>query len=123
MSKGRTTEHLIEVIGLEGAKRLVSAYRGQQLYIPSEPIPPYHPLAQRLGLEDAQRLQAEYRGRILLIPMGREWQRQKRNQAIIAARATGATVGELSQRFGLSRRRVYQILASGRGDKMRQNRC
>jgi hypothetical protein len=113
-ARGRLTSELIAVLGEAQARRLVSAFRGQQLYIPSEPIPPDHPLARCLGLEDAQRLQAEYRGRYLVIPMGREWQRQQRNEAIIAARAKGATVPELSQRFDLSPRSIYGILADSK---------
>lgn len=122
-TRGSLTAALIALIGEAQTLVLYQSFCYQRLSVPNAPLPPDHPLVQSLGAMDAQAVLEQFGGRCLLIPSGRDLQRAERDRAILAGRQAGVTVGALAKNFDLSRRRIYQIVASGRDDKMRQNRC
>lgn len=102
--------HLRELVGERTARQILQTMGGRDLYIPRTPSPG-HPLAA-LHPEDARRICQAFHGERLSIPQARWLQRQDRDKAIRTARGNGQSVSQLARTFGLSRRRIQQILAS-----------
>ena len=109
-TKGSTEARLIELIGPEKTEALLCRYRGHTLYVPSGEIDEYHPLAQAVGMDAAAAVCREWAGLPLPLPLGADRWRDARNQRIRAARAAGATVPELVDRFGLCKRSIHAII-------------
>ncbi|MFW5489526.1 MAG: Mor transcription activator family protein [Desulfovibrio sp.] len=107
----RLCRDLRDLVGEHSARHVLNALGGQVFYIPRIP-PPDHPLAA-IRPEAAQRICNAFHGERLAIPQARWLQRQERDNAIRLARKSGQSVSRLACVFGLSRRRIQQILASG----------
>ncbi len=112
--KGIFTQALTELIGPDATQALIAAFPGQYLYIPHPPTKSDHPIAQAIGLGPAQTLSQHYGGCRPLIPMGHAQRIHNRDQQIIAAHQSGASISDLVTQFRLSPRRLRQILAKGK---------
>jgi hypothetical protein len=99
-----------EYVGLGTALELVAWRGGSALLVPVRPGPE-HALVRRLGAERAGSLVAAYGGSRIHVPTRRGVLQASRDRAIRAARAAGATVPDLLERYELSERRLYEILA------------
>jgi Mor family transcriptional regulator len=78
------------------------------LYIPME-IDQGHPIAAVLGLAHAKALAQQYGGARQLVPMRID--QRARDEAIVQARAEGATMAELARVFDLSPRAIRYVLS------------
>jgi hypothetical protein len=108
--KGSFTRELTELIGPDATQSLIAAFRGHYLWVP-EVITPDHPIAQAIGHGPAQALSQRYRDSRILIPMGYAHRIRQRNQQIIAAHQSGASIPDLVTQFDLSPRRLREILS------------
>lgn len=66
-------------------------------------------LSEKISRQLAEKIRRKWGGRQLYIPTGRSLKADQRRQLILAA-FNGRNQAELSQRFGISLQRVYQIL-------------
>jgi len=105
---------IAEVIGLEPVLRLMTRHGGDRVFVPKR-LTLVHPLVDLLGLEAALALSFHCGGDYLEIPIGARMRQANRDREICALRRQGATVSALTARFHLSRRRIRDILATGRG--------
>ncbi|WP_165078280.1 MULTISPECIES: Mor transcription activator family protein [unclassified Desulfovibrio] len=103
---------------LDRFKRVLMTYGGRTLRIPASVPPPGHRLRQSLGAACTERLVARYGGTELYVPTCRAVLGRLRQQEIIRdfSRAAGRgmssvnAVAALAGRYGLSDRRIWQIL-------------
>ena len=103
---------------LDRFKRVLTAYGGRTLRIPAAVPPPGHRLRRDLGAVCTERLVARYGGTELYVPTCRAVLGRLRQQEIIRdfSRAAGRgmssvnAVSALAGRYGLSDRRIWQIL-------------
>ncbi|MBD5416504.1 MAG: hypothetical protein HDR50_02290 [Desulfovibrio sp.] len=103
---------------LDRFKRVLMAYGGRTLRIPASVPPPGHRLRRSLGAACTERLVARYGGTELYVPTCRAVLGRLRQQEIIRdfSRAAGRgmssvnAVAALAGRYGLSDRRIWQIL-------------
>ncbi len=99
--------------------RILQAYGGQSLRIPSS-LPPqrHHPLRRRLGARCTARLVAAFGGTPLYVPSCAGVLTKLRQREIIEfftrettrGVSSTATVGNLARKYGLSDRQVWKIL-------------
>lgn len=108
----RVADQLGEAIALEIADR----YSGRCMYVPVV-ITEDHPIAQRLGMEAAIGLAKMFRGELVDIPRCSELERERRNARLLEARSKGESVTSLTERFGLSRRQVFNVLSAARDEQ------
>ena len=108
----KTYVELEMLLGRDAADVVVTAYRGQELYIP-EPskLDDGHKLVLLLGLDVARRLCHYWQGNILTLPMQQAKALAQRNADIIIKHKAGMDKGELATEFGLHVRTVRKILA------------
>ncbi len=105
----RLCRDLRDLVGEQTVRHMLNTLGGQTLYIPRTP-PAGHPLAS-IQPEAAQRICNTFHGERLAIPQAQWLLRQDRDSAIRNARKKGQTVSRLAAAFGLSRRRIQQILS------------
>lgn len=101
---------LKHIVGSTAALRLVFAYGGCRIYMPSN-IRPNHPLAAIMGGPAFKALAAAYGGSRINIPKKDAILRQLRFKDIQCDRRNGKSIDYLAQKHNLSRRRVQQLLA------------
>jgi hypothetical protein len=109
--KGTLTRELITLIGTDATYRLIQRFKGRRLHIPREPVAPDHPIAIAIGTSNATILVRAYGGVRLSVPM--RFGLGDRNRAICQARAEGATISALVERYNLHRNTIKQILRQG----------
>lgn len=107
-------QDIVAVIGLEETWRLLTVRGGRYIYVPASTDCPTV-LYEILSPGAVAALCDQYHGCTLELPTVHSIENQIRDAAIVAGRAAGKTVMGLAAEFGLSRRRVQQIL-NGRGD-------
>lgn len=108
-------EMLVEVIGLEGAMRLIQEYKGKQITIPSGAGKPgsfSFWLDENLGVENARRLRARCGNERITVPMLKDNARVARNRMLIADYDTRMPMLELIHKYDLSERQIRAILNS-----------
>ena len=110
---------IAELIGLDGAITLARRWGGRRLYVPTAVPDITHPIAAELGLDKARELAACFGGQRLLIPQAAAFQRFQRDQEIARLHAEAVPVSEIADRYGVSERQVFAILARGRGREQR----
>lgn len=103
-----------QAAGIAAALRLVEQRGGVAVYVPLT-AQAGHELATLVGLEGLQALCRAYQGQHLVVPMARAALTEIRNRQLLADRAAGKSVRDLSLLYNLHRRRVQQILREGCG--------
>lgn len=110
-----SVHELIALIGVPAALALVERYKGIRLFVPvhARDIRTDHPLARVIGVEPARKLVERYSGMELSIPRCVAALRAVRDREIRALhRASGWPAARIAQRFNLTERQVYTILAA-----------
>lgn len=109
----KTYVELEMLLGHDAADVVVTAYRGQELYIP-EPskLGDNHKLVQLLSLDVARRLCHYWQGNILTLPMQQAKALAQRNADIIVKYKAGTDKADLATEFGLHVRTVRKIIAN-----------
>lgn len=102
-----------EELGDDVALAMAEAYSGRCLYVPAV-MTEDHPIAKQLGFEAAHGLSQMFGVEMVDIPRCAELERERRNQRLLEAHEAGASVSTLVQRFRLSRRQVFNVLAAAR---------
>lgn len=102
---------LRDVIGPAGAVALAQRRGGQALYVPRR-FKPDHWLAGLIGEAELGRFVEAYGGDRVSVPKIDAVLRQLRERELKAERGRGASIAVLAARFGLTRRRILQILAA-----------
>ncbi|TBW58538.1 hypothetical protein EZI54_03910 [Marinobacter halodurans] len=101
---------LIDVVGLEPARKLVSVYGGTRLTVPAK-MHAAHPLAELLGIEAAQALSRHYALERVDVPTASAATKAARNREMREHHQAGVSVRRLALRYQLTERRVWEILA------------
>jgi len=102
-------DEVVQTIGLEAACHLTAGWGNSRVYVPTAPDPT-HPLALRIGFTPAVALAKEFGGILLEVPSEYNALRTTREHKVIADRRKGATIGELSRRYGFGHRSIKNIL-------------
>ncbi|MDP1980496.1 Mor transcription activator family protein [Undibacterium sp.] len=111
-----TIKLLVSMIGEAAAIRLMDAknFGGGSFDFPKSETglgaQTFAALAEVVGMQSAQRLCNHFGGERLYIPNLAQQYRQERNKNIVTKYNTGSTVRELMREYGLSDRRVWEIL-------------
>ena len=101
-------EHLIGLIGSDGATRLVAAFGGTRIYIPQSPAPE-DTLSEAIGYQSARALAHIYAGDRIEVPNP-----PPRRVRILELRANGLSIDAIARSLGCTRRRVFQVMAEAR---------
>lgn len=104
-------EEIAEVIGREGALKLVDACGGTRIFVPRR-LRIQHKLVTWLGLEQARRLSHHFGGETLTVVRAAELLRRTRNREIVRRYDTGTGVRQLARDNALTERQIYAILSS-----------
>jgi len=110
---GRLPHSLRELralVGTEAAVKLAAECGGGGVYVPRRPQPG-HWLSRVVGHENARALAEVYGGDKLEVPTLDGLRHQLRLRRMRRLREEGVSVTGLAREFGLTRRRVFQILA------------
>lgn len=107
-------EEIVEVSGYAPALELCRAYGGRTVRVPT-PMPETHPLALTMGYRPACAFAERFGGESVPVPAERTALMDLRNQRIVAAYLgrdgeDGASVSALSIEFGLTRKRITEVL-------------
>lgn len=117
----KTYQELEMLLGHNAASQLVSAYRGQELYIPeSTKLNDDHKLVMLLGLDVAQRLCHYWKGSILTLPMQQKKILAKRNNEIVNKYKAGTDKSALATEYGLHVRTVRKIIENHNNELAKQ---
>jgi len=106
---------MADVIPHEAIVKLIEAYGGQNLYIPSKPSSNSHVTAT-IGIKNMQALCAYYPGGEVVIPRFHKLRLRFRDREIIAGHKRGMRNHELASQFDLTVRQIQNIL-SGEDDE------
>lgn len=105
----KTLDEIVEVAGYAAALELCRAFGGRTVNVPN-PMPETHPLALTMGYHPAVKLAQRFGGTPLAVPAERTMLMDLRNQRIAADYQDGASVSKLSVDYGLTRKRITEIL-------------
>lgn len=105
----RILEEIVEVAGYAAALELCRGFGGRTVRVPA-PMVETHPLALTMGYGPARALSERFGGEDLPVPAERTALMDLRNQRIVAAYDDGASVSELAREFGLTRKRITEVL-------------
>ncbi|MDE0434112.1 MAG: hypothetical protein OXH92_08885 [Bryobacterales bacterium] len=100
---------IAEVAGRQGALALVERHGGAYLKVPRR-YRAGHPLSLLLGAEAATKLIRRFGGMRLYIAKLDDPVRTRRNDEIIRSYEAGRSVAGLARQYGLSERRIWEIL-------------
>jgi hypothetical protein len=109
--KNPTLPALKKAIGPAGTLALIREWGGTRVFIPNT-MTIRHRLARLLGYDVATQLAAQLGGSTLAIPGKITGQREKRNIEIISLYDKGISAKELTRRFNLTDRSIYNIINS-----------
>lgn len=105
-------DRLVEVLGVPGALKFAERFGGNRVYVPQpERLKPEGVLVATLGFEAAQKLAFEWRGMEIMVPKCRDYLARAMARAIHADEATMSRA-DIARKYGVSERRVFQILAA-----------
>lgn len=105
-------DELISGIGLPATLRLVEAYGGTRLYLPSiDKLNSEHPIVLTIGLDAARKLAGIWPMDRGYVPLVREHLRAVRNRELRQDNEV-MSVSALARKYKLSERQVYEILAA-----------
>ena len=108
---GPLLARFVELIGIDATMRIVGRFGGAPLYLAAEPRPD-GPLAMLIGWPAARLLGGEFAGEHPTIPKAYVALQALRNQRLRDDRRAGRSLRQLALRYGLTQRRVCQILAA-----------
>jgi hypothetical protein len=101
-------DRLIELLGAQGAARVVDVFGGSRIYVPEPDTESFAPIAAKLGDETARKLCYEFGGLQVVLPARLVATRQE----IVRLRAEGVRPAEIARRLGCAERYVYYVLAA-----------
>ncbi|MBF0294269.1 MAG: hypothetical protein HQL96_03700 [Magnetococcales bacterium] len=104
-------EEIAEVIGREGALKLVHECGGTRIFIPRK-LRVQHKLVTLLGHEQAKRLSLHFGGETLTVVRAAQLLRRTRNREIVRRYDAGEGVRQLARDHALTERQIYAILSS-----------
>lgn len=117
----KTYQELAMLLGHDAADIVVTAYRGQELYIPeSAKLDDNHKLVVLLGLDVAKRLCHYWQRSILTLPMQQKKILAKRNSEIVSKYKAGIDKGALATEYGLHVRTVRKIIENHNNELAKQ---
>lgn len=102
---------IADVVGLEGALKLVEQCGGTRIFIPRK-VGVQHQLANLLGFEQARRMSQHFGGETISIVRAAAALRKRRNLEIISRYDGGEGVRVLARAYQLTERHIYAILAT-----------
>lgn len=110
----RILEEIVQVSGYPAALELCRAFGGRTVWVPN-PITETHPVALTMGYKPACAFAERFSGEPVFIPNERTALMDQRNRLIVADYQGGegvepASVSELAQRYGLTRKRITEVL-------------
>lgn len=106
----RILEEIVEVSGYAAALELCRAYGGRTVRVP-HPMPETHPIALTMGYRPACAFAERFAGESVAVPAERTALMDLRNQRIVRAYVEdNASVSALSVDFGLTRKRITEVL-------------
>jgi hypothetical protein len=111
--RGSLLKDLVSLIGNQGAARLIAAFGGMRVYVPHSPEPD-DTLSENIGHETAVMLSQVYGGDRIDIPNP-----TPRRSRIIELRATGVSIDVIARSLRGTRRRVFQVLAEARRERIK----
>jgi hypothetical protein len=106
--KNSTADDISSVIGFTATTDLCAWFGGKNLYVPLVATED-HPVARLIGYAAFKRLVAEFQGDHLAVPTISKGRQSESERFIAAMIAAGAESTEISDKTGLSYRRVQQI--------------
>lgn len=101
---------IAEIIGTEGADALCERLGGCRVYLPACPDPNSQ-LVLAIGQAAAEALCGAYPGARLELPSRNSLEVRSRRESIVRDLRSGAAVGEVAVKYGLTARRVRAIRA------------
>lgn len=101
---------------IDGLAAFTARYGGQRLYMPQR-LTPEHPFCQVAGSEAAARLVELYGGKPLVVPMAEALLRPIRDRALVDDYLRGASLNELSERYGLAYPFVCAMTRGARNER------
>src|SRR5260221_11462877 len=105
--------HLVELLGLVDALRLVARRGGIAVYVPhGSRLQLHHKLAEEIGLEAAKKLAAEYPSTNVIVPRGAAYLRRQRDRALLAD-VKQMSVSQAARKYEMTERNVYMLLERG----------
>jgi len=109
MAQRRMLDELTTIIGYQPTARLLRAFGGRRLYIPST-LDDEHPITWVVGRTHAQTLTSQFGGERLDLPDEQSIVLDLRNQRIAAEYRRGHSVRQLARTYSLSPRGIRKIL-------------
>ena len=106
----RSLVDLIDVVGVEGARRIVERWGGTRLWVPRSAAG--HELADVVGEEASGRLCRAWGGEAHAIPRAVALERAERDRRIRGLHEAGMSAAEIARQERITIGRVYQILAA-----------
>lgn len=103
-------EEIAEVIGREGALKLVNECGGTRIFVPRN-LRIQHKLVILLGMEQARRLSSHFGGETLTVVRAANLLRRTRNREIVRRYDAGEGVRQLARDHCLTERQIYAILS------------
>lgn len=104
---------IIDAIGIAATLKLVEAFGGIRIYVPSEDtLHEGHPLVRAIGMEAAVKLARLYPSEFIEPPRATAYMREIRNAAVREG-MENASAAELARRFQTTRRNIFRIMAAG----------
>lgn len=113
--RSKLADTLVDTIGLDAARQLISAYGGKQIKIPdgSRRGGAFSVwLDEALGIEAARALKAVFGGEEITVPMLYDQAMAARNRLIVADYESSMSMLELVRKYHLSQRQIRTILNS-----------
>lgn len=104
---------IADLIGIRAALALADTLGGVRFYLPEKPKPEGR-LAACIGLDNARVLVRRFGSGELTVPKASTLYRHARDVGIDRAHASGTSPRKLAEHYGLSERRVWEILSTYR---------
>lgn len=102
-------EEIVEVAGYAPALELCRAFGGRTVRVPQTMVET-HPIALTMGYHPARALAERFGGEPVSVPAERSALLAQRDEQIAVRYREGATVSGLAADYGLSRKRVADVL-------------
>lgn len=108
--RNTTLDDLAGIIGFSATVRLAAWFGGMNLYVPAT-VEPGQKIVTLIGESAARRLSEEFGREHIWLPNLSGPLREKRNSEVFHLLVAGNSIREISEKTGLTERRVSQIKA------------